>query len=179
MRFSFPLPMALDHFSTNVVCTYSSDRYSRAVDIFSLYHTCGIYLRARATAHTSRPRKRLAYLDHVVYTRTVSQERRRTKGATFCELCSPSLLLCVLVYGYSLSDVIVFPEKVCSSVGSFEHLNHGNVAVASCHAVDLVACVAFSPPKVLSCGCTTHSLGEGSSGAHCFTEDHVGVVVEL
>lgn len=31
---------------------------------------------------------------------------------SFCELCSPVLLLCVLVFGYSLSDVIVFPEKV-------------------------------------------------------------------
>ncbi|CAN0378956.1 unnamed protein product, partial [Ectocarpus sp. 12 AP-2014] len=43
-------------------------------------------------------------------------ERRRTKSTTFCELCSPVLLLCVLVYGYYLSDVLVFPEKVYSSV---------------------------------------------------------------
>ncbi|CAM9472264.1 unnamed protein product [Scytosiphon promiscuus] len=43
-------------------------------------------------------------------------ERRRTKSTTFCELCSPVLLLCVLVYGYSLSDVLVFPEKVYSSI---------------------------------------------------------------
>lgn len=40
------------------------------------------------------------------------QERRRAKGTTFCELCSPILLLCFLVYGYCLSDVLVFPAKV-------------------------------------------------------------------
>lgn len=40
------------------------------------------------------------------------QDRRRTKSTTFCELCSPILLLCVLVYGYMLSDVLEFPEQV-------------------------------------------------------------------
>eukprot|EP00903_Cladosiphon_okamuranus_P005738 g5694.t1 len=43
-------------------------------------------------------------------------ERQRTKTTTFCELFSPVVLLCVLVYGYSLSDILVFPEKVYSSI---------------------------------------------------------------
>lgn len=41
-------------------------------------------------------------------TRAVSQDRRRTKGTTFFELCSPILFLCVLAHGYNVRRV---PEE--------------------------------------------------------------------
>eukprot|EP00752_Nemacystus_decipiens_P003898 g3578.t3 len=65
-------------------------------------------------------------------------ERQRTKTTTFCEFFSPVLLLCVLVYGYSLSDILVFPEKMYSSIrvelpGGFG----GLLPLARLHSQDL------------------------------------------
>lgn len=73
------------------------------------------------------------------------QNRRRTKVTSFCELCSPVLLLCVLVFGYTLSDVLVFPEEVgvLSSLSGTRYTLNGSIHVrcntACCHHISFAA----------------------------------------
>lgn len=87
----------------------------RASNLQGRFCACLVFLRAsvESTAFMNeRPPRRCACC-------MSRQERQRTKTTTFCELFSPVLLLCVLVYGYSLSDILVFPEKVGAFVRFF------------------------------------------------------------